>query len=64
MKGNGKMLRRPQLSNTKGSSLPEEEEECVFAVKYPACNVHVLYCHLRPVHLYSIFPHYLIKVQF
>jgi hypothetical protein len=31
--------------------------ECVF----PACSAHVSYCHLRHVHLYNIFPHYLIN---
>jgi len=28
---------------------------------YPTCNVHVLYCHLRPVWHCNIFPHYLIN---
>ena len=28
---------------------------------YPACNAHAPYCHLWPVRLYSIFPHYLIN---
>ena len=37
---------------------------CVWcSLKYPACNVHVLYCHLWPLCLCSIFPHYLIKVR-
>ena len=27
---------------------------------YPECSAHVPYCHLWPVRLYSIFPHYLI----
>jgi len=36
--------------------------ECVSVVlKYPACNAHAPYCHLWPVRLYSIFPHYLLK---
>jgi hypothetical protein len=33
---------------------------CVCTLRYPACNVFVPYCcHLWPVRLYSIFPHYL-----
>ena len=28
---------------------------------YPACNAHALYCHLWPVRIYNIFPHYLIN---
>jgi len=34
---------------------------CVCSLRYPACNVHVLYCHLWPAWLSSIFPHYLIN---
>jgi len=34
---------------------------CVCGLRYLACNVHVPYCHLWPVQLYSIFPHYLIN---
>jgi hypothetical protein len=30
-------------------------------LSYPACNAHGTYCHLWPVRLYHIFPHYLIK---
>jgi hypothetical protein len=29
--------------------------------RYPACNAHASYCHLWPVRLYNIFPHYLIN---
>jgi hypothetical protein len=32
---------------------------CVRSLIYPACKVHVPYCHLWPVQLYNIFPHYL-----
>jgi len=32
---------------------------CVCNLRYPACNVHALYCHLWPARLYSILPHYL-----
>jgi len=28
---------------------------CIFSLRYPACNVHVLYCYLWFVQLYSIF---------
>jgi hypothetical protein len=28
---------------------------------YPACKIHVLYCHLWPVRLYTIFSHYLMN---
>ena len=31
---------------------------CVCSLRYPACNVCESYCHMRPVWLYSIFPHY------
>ena len=34
--------------------------ECVLE-RYPACNAHAPYCHLCPVRLHNIFPHYLIK---
>jgi hypothetical protein len=34
---------------------------CVCSLRYPACNAHAPYCHLWPVRLYNIFPHYLIK---
>jgi len=33
-----------------------------YSRRYPACNVHVPYCNLWPAPLYSIFPHYLIKM--
>jgi len=32
---------------------------CVCSLKYPAWNVHAPYCHLWPVRLYPICPHYL-----
>jgi len=31
--------------------------ECVFSLRYPACNAHEPYCHLWPVQLYNNFPH-------
>jgi hypothetical protein len=31
---------------------------CIFSLSYPACNTHAPYCHLWPVPLYHIFPHY------
>jgi len=34
---------------------------CVFSPRYPARNAHAPYCHLWPVRLCSIFPHYLIN---
>ena len=34
---------------------------CIYSLSYPAHNLHVPYCHLWPVQLYSIFPHYLIN---
>jgi hypothetical protein len=34
---------------------------CVCSLRDPACYAHAPYCHLRPVRLYSIFPHYLIN---
>ena len=32
---------------------------CVCSLRYPACNAHTLYCHLRPAPLCHIFPLYL-----
>jgi hypothetical protein len=32
---------------------------CVCSLRYPACNAHAPYCHLWPVWLHHIFPHYL-----
>ena len=37
---------------------------CVHSLRYPACNVHVPYCHLWTVWLCNIFSHYLINGQF
>ena len=37
---------------------------CVCSLRYPACNAHAPYCHLWPVRLYNIFPHYLIIKRF
>jgi hypothetical protein len=34
---------------------------CVCNLRYQTCNVHAPYCHLWPVRLYNIFPHYLIN---
>jgi hypothetical protein len=34
---------------------------CVCSLRYPACNAHAPYCHVRPVSLYNIFLHYLVK---
>ena len=34
---------------------------CVCSLKYPAYNAPAPYCHLRPVTLYNIFPHYFIN---
>ena len=36
--------------------------ESVCSSSYPAGNAHALYCHLWPVWLYHIFPHYIKKV--
>jgi hypothetical protein len=33
----------------------------VYSFTYPAYNAHVPYCHLCPVQVYNIFPHYLIN---
>jgi len=35
--------------------------ECVYSLRYPSHNVHVPYCHLWPVKLYNILPHYIIN---
>jgi hypothetical protein len=34
---------------------------CNCTFRYPACNVHVPYCHLWPALLHNVFPHYLIN---
>jgi len=33
---------------------------CVCSLRYPACNAHAPYWHLRPVRFYNTFPHYLV----
>ena len=33
--------------------------ECVFVLRFPACNAQGPHCHLRPARLYNIFPLYL-----
>ena len=33
----------------------------IHSLSYPACNVHVVCCHLWPVQLYNILPHFLIN---
>jgi hypothetical protein len=37
---------------------------CICSPGYPACNAHKPYCHLWPVRLYNIFPHYLLNGMF
>ena len=32
---------------------------CVCSLRYPACKARAPYCHLWPIWLYNIFPHYL-----
>ena len=32
---------------------------CICGLRYPACNVHMPYCHLWPARFYTIYPHYL-----
>ena len=32
---------------------------CICSLNYPACNTHAPYCHVWPVLLYCVFPHYL-----
>ena len=34
---------------------------CAFMLSYSACKAHAPYCHLWPVRLHHIFPHYLIN---
>jgi hypothetical protein len=34
---------------------------CICSLRYPASNVHAPYCHLWPVRLHNILPHYLIN---
>jgi hypothetical protein len=42
-----------------GKAVSITYSECVCSLSHPACNAHVPYCHLWPVWLYNIFPHYL-----
>jgi hypothetical protein len=37
---------------------------CVCSLRYPACNAHAPYCHLWPLRLYYIAPHYFINGTF
>jgi len=30
-------------------------------LRHPACNAHAPYCHLWPVRIYNVYPHYLIN---
>jgi len=39
----------------------QNNEHYILLVCYPACNAHAPYCHLWPVTLYNIFPHYFIN---
>ena len=34
---------------------------CICSLRYTACNAHAPYCHLWPIQLYCIFPHYLVN---
>jgi hypothetical protein len=34
---------------------------CVCSLRYPTCNARAPYCHLWPLRLYHIFPHYIIN---
>jgi len=45
----------------RGNAISVTYSECVCSVSYPSCNAHAPYCHLWPVWLYYIFPHYLIN---
>ena len=42
-----------------GKAISITHSECVCNLSHSACNAHVPYCHLRPVWLHNIFPHYL-----
>ena len=42
-----------------GKALSISQSECICSLRCPACTAHAPYCHLWPVPLYSIFPHYL-----
>jgi len=33
------------------------------SLRYPACEAHAPYCHLWPVWLYNIFPHYTERIK-
>jgi len=43
-----------------GKGICIKYSDCVYSLRYPACNAPAPYCHLWPTQLYSIFPHYLI----
>jgi len=34
---------------------------CICSLRYPSCNAHAPYCHLWPVQLHRIFPHYILN---
>jgi hypothetical protein len=44
-----------------GKAMTVTYSECVCSPSYPACNAHAPYCHLWPVRLNNIFPHYFIN---
>jgi hypothetical protein len=45
----------------RGKEISVTYSGCVCILSYPLCKAHASYCHLWPVWLYSIFPHYLIN---
>ena len=43
-----------------GKAINITYSECVYSLRYTACNAHAPYCFLWPVRFYNTFPHYLI----
>ena len=50
-------MRRPCNHCCSGKVISITYSECVFSLRYPACNAHAPYCHLWPARLYYIFLH-------
>jgi len=53
-------MARSRSNCCSGKAISTTYCKCACSLSYPACSAHAPYCHLRPVRLYYIFPHYLI----
>ena len=59
--GNRRTEARSRYHFCCGKAISITHSDCVYSLRYTACNTHAPYCHLWPALLYHIFPHYLIN---